>query len=418
MRAKVFFLPLIVLIFCASTALAAEKSQLMVHYFYTPSCPLCTPTTQVVDKAEKTFGNKILIVRHNYAESQDTFNAMSLALDHYNMAEETPSLVIFAGDKCLGGGEEIQNKLISTIDSLLNSGVITPDFSQFGAASDEKLRELYANKSSLWIVLAAGFADGFNPCAFATVILFVSMLSGIGRSRNTILAVGVSFITGVFLTYFVLGAAFFEIMGYFEGSSNLKFLGLAIKWISLAMVLVAGVLSLIDAWRGWRSDGKEKMLLVLPEGLKNRIRKRLRATAHGGSLIIGAFISGVIISFLEAACTGQTYMPTIAMIVSDNTTAAKGYWLLFLYNILFIIPLLAVFIAVFLGMTSDQIANAARKRVWATKLALAAVFLAIAAWLGMALLPTLYSSDTTGESNTEVHIEKPQDTTEDEHIDR
>ena len=50
------------------------------------------------------------------------------------------------------------------------------------------------------------------------------------------------------------------------------------------------------------------------------------------------------------------------------------------------ITLLAVFVMAFLGMTSEQIGNVARKKVWLTKLCMAVVFLAIAAWLGATLL--------------------------------
>ncbi|MBP5231953.1 MAG: hypothetical protein J6333_00940, partial [Planctomycetes bacterium] len=234
-----------------------------------------------------------------------------------------------------------------------------------------------------------GFVDGFNPCAFATVILFVSMLAAAGRDRRTILAIGISFIVAVFVTYYALGVAFFKVMEILGASPTFRWVALAIKWIAFLMVLVAGVLSLVDFWRAFRSDGKEKMLMVLPDSLKDRIRKRLRATAHGGSLLVGAFVSGIVVSLLEAACTGQTYLPVITGLIGDNVTAARGYLLLLLYNVLFIIPLVAVFVMAFLGMTSEQIGNVARKKVWLTKLCLAVVFLAMAWWLGSLLVPTL-----------------------------
>ena len=64
--------------------------------------------------------------------------------------------------------------------------------------------------SRLLTLIGAGLFDGFNPCAFATVILFVSMLAAAGRDRRTILAIGISFIVAVFVTYYALGVAFFK----------------------------------------------------------------------------------------------------------------------------------------------------------------------------------------------------------------
>ena len=382
---------------------AAEEQStgpLIIHFYYTPSCPLCEPTKQVVKAVENKYRDKVRVVRHNHSESEQAFNSLIMALEHYKR-NDTPNLVIFAGDIVLGN-DEINEKLDSTVAHLLQEGTKTPDFKVFGEASNAEIRQLYSNRATLGVIIATGLFDGLNPCAFATVILFVSMLAGIGRDKKTILAVGISFIIAVFLTYYALGALFFEIMGAMNDSASAVFKGIAmaIKWLSLLMVVVAGILSLIDAVRAFKSKGKEKMLLVLPDKLKDRIRKRLRVTAHGGSLIIGSFVSGIIISFLEAACTGQTYMPIISALVADNTTSAKGYWLLLIYNILFIIPLMAVFFAVFFGITSEQIGNIARKRVWITKTVLGVMFLTIAVWLGSILLPTVIDLSSVATDNS------------------
>lgn len=388
----------------------AQAQPLAVHFFYTPGCPSCEPTKQAVAAAEKKFGSRIAVVRHSINDSslsadqnQKNYGAFILALDHYGR-KDTPSLTVFAGTACLGGDEIIQ-KLDITLELLLRDKAVTPDFKPFGIEDAQKLVALTQERTSIWLVMGAGFADGFNPCAFATVILFVSMLSGVGRERRTILAVGLSFVAGVFLVYVAIGLAFFKMMTFFDSVPALSYVGLGIKWFSLALVVVAGALSLYDAVRAFRSGGKAKMLLVLPESLKDRIRKRLRVTAHGSSLVLGAFVSGIVISFLEAACTGQTYLPIISGLVSDNGTATRGYALLLLYNVLFILPLLAVFFAVFFGMTSDQIGNMMRRRVWVTKLALGAIFLAMAYWLGSLLLPTLWADKAGGTQSMGAAVE-------------
>lgn len=387
-RKRFCFSLILFILACFTPLLSAAEDKLVAHFFYTPGCPLCEPTKQAVEAVEKKYGPLIDIQRHDLASGEKTYEVFMMALEHYKR-EDTPNLVVFVGDVCLGGGDTIKEKLDSTVEKLITQEKHTPDFAQFGNFSKETVNHTAAKRTTLWAVLSMGFFDGFNPCAFATVILFVSMLSSVGRGKRTILAVGISFIVAVFIAYFVIGVAFFEVMKIFDASESFAFIGLAIKWLSLLIVVVAGLLSLIDAYRALRSNGKEKMLLVLPEKFKDRIRKRLRATAHSGSLIVGSFISGIIISFLEAACTGQTYLPIITLIVSDKSSVTKGYMLLILYNIMFIIPLLAVFVAVFLGMTSEQIGSTMRKKVWLTKLGLAAVFLVIAGWLGSILLPTL-----------------------------
>ena len=57
-------------------------------------------------------------------------------------------------------------------------------------------------------VLLIGLTDGLNPCAFATMIFFVSYLRLGRRSRRAMWAVGLSFIASVSLTYFLFGVGF------------------------------------------------------------------------------------------------------------------------------------------------------------------------------------------------------------------
>jgi hypothetical protein len=401
---------------------APAAAPLVMHFYFTPTCPLCEPAKRQVAALEKTLGDRLKIIRHDHSAAESIFNSMLLALDAYGV-ESTPTQALFFGDVCLDG-EQINDgtTLVLAVEKALASGAVTRDFSAFGADAGlasgaattaenatapsangaannsapapltapelaKLTAEIRAKRMSLGIVLATGFADGFNPCAFATVILFVSMLTTAGRERRMILAIGIAFIVGVFLTYLALGVAFYQIIGYFERSASLRFVSLAIKWLALIMVALSAVLSTVDAVRAWRSGGTGKMLLVLPDGLKNRIRKKLRGAAYGGSVLVGAFITGVVISLLEAACTGQTYLPVITGLLNED--AQRGYGLLLLYNTMFILPLIAVFLLAFFGLTGEQIGNLARKKVWLTKAALALVFLAMTIWLGSLLLPTL-----------------------------
>lgn len=409
--ASVFFAVMMALAVCVFPARAADnppaaavspapagtRAPLVLEFFYSPTCPLCEPAKQAVAAAEKHFGARVRVRRH---VKEETFTNLLNALDYYQI-EETPKLAVFFGARAVLDNDII-DKLQPLVEKALAENQTTPDFARFGLPADagdgaqnpqetgitENAGKIAEKRASLAIVITTGLADGFNPCAFATVILFISMLTAAGRERRTILAIGIAFIVAVFLTYLLMGVGAFAGIQYLQASKTFKFAALAIKWISLLMVTAAAVLSLIDAWRAFRSHGTEKMLLVLPDGLKDRIRKRLRATAHGSSLLAGAFVSGVIISFLEAACTGQTYLPVITLLVEQGQST-RGYALLLLYNVLFIIPLIAVFLMAFFGMTSEQIGNVARRKVWLTKLLLGLVFAAMAVWLGKILLPTV-----------------------------
>jgi cytochrome c biogenesis protein CcdA len=60
-----------------------------------------------------------------------------------------------------------------------------------------------------WLaVVLAGLVDGLNPCAFATIIFFVSYLSLSGKKGKEILITGASFTVGVFIAYLLVVLGF------------------------------------------------------------------------------------------------------------------------------------------------------------------------------------------------------------------
>jgi cytochrome c biogenesis protein CcdA len=89
-------------------------------------------------------------------------------------------------------------------------------------------------------------------------------------------------------------------------------------------------------------------------------------------------VAGFTVSLLEFACTGQVYLPTITYMASRKVEAL-GY--LLFYNSFFILPLLAVFGAVYFGVSSKTVAQIMESRVGTVKLVLAVVFFIVGALL-------------------------------------
>jgi hypothetical protein len=70
--------------------------------------------------------------------------------------------------------------------------------------AEESIVERFKGLGLLTIV-SAGLIDGINPCAFATLIFFVSYLAFIGRKKKEVLWVGMGFSGAVFITYLLIG---------------------------------------------------------------------------------------------------------------------------------------------------------------------------------------------------------------------
>jgi len=348
----------------------AASAPLELHFYYVPDCPRCAETKAAIAKAEARFGVRIRVVRHDLAANEELFRAYVAALDARRILS-TPNLAVLLPTTEILGEDAIIDTLVPTLERLLEMPE-TPSVISPASAPAQPLE-----RTTFGLVSAAALADGFNPCAFATVILFVSMLSAVGRTRRQIALVGGAFIGGVFLAYLAIGVTFFEAVAALR---NIRWLTPVLTYGAVMLVAAAGAFSLVDALRAARGR-TGAMLLVLPEGLRDRIRRRLSATAHGGRLLFSAFLAGLMIAALESACTGQVYFPLLLGLIRDEATRGRGLALLLWYNALFVLPLLFVFLAVLYGITSERIACLARRHAWVTKLLLAIVFLAMAVWL-------------------------------------
>ena len=250
----------------------------------------------------------------------------------------------------------------------------TPDWP--GLATEEKVTAEAEVKSrvdslTLGAVIGGGLLDGVNPCAFATIIFFLSYLQVARRSRGEILAVGAAFIVAVFLTYFAIGLGLSQALGWLE---RFQWARHALNWTFAAFAAVVAVLSFRDALKARRGD-LAGMTLQLPGLLKTRIREVIRTGSRSRRFILAAFASGVVISLLELACTGQVYAP-IVYAIRQGSGSAVG-WLL-LYNVAFILPLVIVFGLAWSGMRSEALIRFQQKHTATVKFGLGVLFLLLA----------------------------------------
>jgi cytochrome c biogenesis protein CcdA/glutaredoxin len=231
-------------------------------------------------------------------------------------------------------------------------------------------------------VVAAGLIDGLNPCAFATIIFFISYLAITGRRGREILTVGAAFTLGVFLAYLLVG------VGLWKFLQSLGFLASLGRWVYLITALLClflALCSLLDYRKARRGELKE-MTLSLPHSLRMRINRVIRQTCRARATVWAAFVTGLVVSIIELACTGQVYLPTIIFVMGVPQLQVRAFLYLLLYNLMFILPLVVVFILAFRGTTSRQLTRFLQARAAPVKLAMSGLFFALAGWLLYPLL--------------------------------
>ena len=233
-------------------------------------------------------------------------------------------------------------------------------------------------KFSLSAVLIAGLIDGINPCAFATIIFLVSYLTFLGKKSREILLYGITFTSGVFIAYLIAG------MGLMAGLRKLSGFPMVTKGIYLVIAVFAFVLGIISLYDYilFRRGQMAKWKLQLPMALKKKVHKIIReGTQSKRAGFLGTFALGFVIAGTEVICTGQVYLPTIGYIMTIPKLRIHAFFNLVLYNIMFIIPLVAIFVAVFFGITSEKMALVTKDHTGTVKLLTAILFIGLGVFL-------------------------------------
>ena len=232
-------------------------------------------------------------------------------------------------------------------------------------------------------IVLAGLVDGLNPCAFATLVFFVSYLTLSNRKGREILAVGATFTLGVFIAYLVVGFGFYKILGMM--GDLLTRLGRWVYGFTALLCAVLAVVSFTDYLKARKGDIGD-MSLNLPHALRKRINAVIRKGRGTETYVVGAFVTGLVVSFLELACTGQVYLPTIIFVTSVPGLRVRAVLYLVIYNLLFVVPLIVVFILAYYGTTSKQLTRFLQRNAATVKLGLVVLFASLALWLGSTLI--------------------------------
>lgn len=352
----------------AEDSLPEMVDYVQLHYFYQPGCEECSRLDAMFNSLQKQ--DSITVKRYNILEDANKVLLEALS-SKVGIPEETRLIVpvVILGNGYLLKQDITTDNIFTLIEAHVNDGQNTDEIDLVGG---EKSIIARFDRFSLLGVIFAGLLDGINPCAFATIIFFVSYLLFLGRRRRDIVLMAVSFIMAVFLAYFLIGVGAYKILNYLAGYA---IIGKIIFVCFGILALILGVLSLRDFV--YARQGKlDRMILQLPLGIKQRIHRDIKERTAVRGIVLGSFVAGLIVSFLEFGCTGQIYLPTITFMVSRTGWRLQPVFTLLIYNIMFVLPLILIGVLAVI-MSTSSVAKSLSKRIPVIKLLTALLFFAL-----------------------------------------
>jgi cytochrome c biogenesis protein CcdA len=173
----------------------------------------------------------------------------------------------------------------------------------------------------------------------------------------------------VFISYYLMGLGVYSAV---EAAGITHGLYIAVA----ALAIVIGLFNLKDyLWYGkW-------FVMEVPLNWRPRLKQLIQRVTS----VTGAFLIGFAVSLFLLPCTSGPYIVILGLLAETETRASAMLWLV-LYNIVFITPMIAITVAVYLGLTTTDRAEAWRTRHLAALHLVAGVLLLL---LGAGMLVSL-----------------------------
>lgn len=294
--------------------------------FYGEGCPHCAQVEDYLKQHGLEDSIQEKEIYHNPQNAQE-FNQICDEARIDLMDRGVPFLYTDSGD-CLVGDSQI----ISYFKSQTENGAVS-------GAQNEKPE---TKNLTILILTGAALVDAINPCAFAVLLILITTVLASGNKKRA-LASGLAFSASIFISYFLMG------LGLYSVVASIKTAQLFIKTIAVLAIII-GLFNLKDFF--WYGKG---FLMEVPMSWRPRLKKIISSVISPP----GAFLIGFLVSLFLLPCTSGPYIVIIGML-GQKATYARAVWLLLLYNLIFILPMIAISLLAYFGM---DVKKAEEKRI-------------------------------------------------------
>ena len=179
----------------------------------------------------------------------------------------------------------------------------------------------------LYLVLINGLIDSINPCAIGVLLSYIAIALSLKIQRKTFATFGIIYIATTYAVYLLIGIGILRVFHIFDLHN---FFG----WLAALFILIIGLFNL-----------KEFFLPELKIPLLSSFFNKCRIIKWKPEFtILSALILGFLIAVCEFPCSGGIYLATVSLL-SAKETFLNGIFYLLLYNLMFISPLLIIFLS-------------------------------------------------------------------------
>jgi len=329
-----------------------------LYFFWSKKCPHCLKARPDVVDIDREYPwlklHSLELVDH--PENVQTFNNMAAMFS--NDARSVPTFM-FCGNLISGYGDwETSGRLLKSFlqacyqfakeNSPDNSTAYIIDQNESPSLDVPFFGNISSEDYSLPVltVFIAGM-DAFNPCAFFVLLFLLSMMVHT-RSRARMALIGGIFVFFSGAIYFLFMAAWLNLFIYL---GELRLITLLAGGVAILIALV----NIKDYF--WFKKG---FSLSIADSEKPKLFDRMRQLLRLESMptvIFATVILAIVANSYELLCTAGFPM-VYTRILTLNSLSTESYYLyLLLYNLIYILPLLAIVIVFTIKLGSRKLSE-------------------------------------------------------------
>jgi len=320
---------------------SAASATINLTIYYGEGCPHCVRTIDTLFGMAKGYNLSIEGKEVYYVadQRQEMFNLyLRFGLDP--MESGVPTTLV--GNRSLVVGEISPERWKEIFGYCMNGSCREGVFTQNSVSPIEVLDK--TKELTLTVLIGAALVDSINPCTLAIMVMLLGLIV-VSKGRKEALIAGLAFSATVYVMYFLMGFGVFKMIAN-TGISNVFYIAVTIASLALAVLEIRAYF--------YYEPGFASVEIPM------FLRPYVKGAISGATSLPGVIFSALLCSVFLLPCSSGPYLMVLGMLAKSATAQVIGY--LLVYNLVFILPMLVIALAIYLGKANAERMNELREK--------------------------------------------------------
>ncbi len=313
-----------------------------VVIYYGQGCPHCARLEERLDEVASETGSIYVVKKEVYFNSVNNKEMQEL-MDYFGLDMNLRGVPFTLIDnRSAISGEVSKERLEEIITEHFRNESISGIYTELSFTPRNGVSP--ATHLTLAMLIGAAAVDAINPCTITVMVLLLGVILMSEGKRKMALAAA-TFIIVVFIAYLLMGVGILTAIQH-SGLTSLFY----------QIVTVAAFLLAMMEFNAYFRYKPGFFAVEMPMFLRPYTKKVMKKATS----IPGVAFAALMCSLFLLPCSSGPYLMVLGMLA--NAVTLKALFYLVLYNIIFVVPMVVIAAAVYMGRTTVEEIGDMRER--------------------------------------------------------